>query len=67
VLERLHITQPDQAQHLLDMGLIHHEHGLLRKAVDYYERYLAIAPGDPGAQEVRQNLEAAALRLAQLN
>jgi hypothetical protein len=49
------------------MGLIHHEHGLLRKAVDYYERYLAIAPGNPGAQEVRQNLEAAALRLAQLN
>jgi regulator of sirC expression with transglutaminase-like and TPR domain len=67
VLERLHITQPDQAQHLLDMGLIHHEHGLLRKAVDYYERYLAMAPDDPGAQEVRQNLEAAALRLAQLN
>ena len=67
VLERLHQSQPGQAQHLLDMGLIHHQHGSLRRAVDYYERYLTIAPDEPGSQEVQLNLEAAARKLAQLN
>jgi regulator of sirC expression with transglutaminase-like and TPR domain len=67
VLERLHLAQPDHPQHLLDLGLIHHQYGLLRRAVDYYERFLTIAPEDPGAAEAQQNLVAAARRLVQLN
>jgi regulator of sirC expression with transglutaminase-like and TPR domain len=67
VLERLLQAQPDHPQHLLDMGLIHHQYGSLRKAVDYYERYLTLAPEAPEAQEVQRNLEATARRLAQLN
>jgi regulator of sirC expression with transglutaminase-like and TPR domain len=67
VLECLQLTQPDQVQHLLDLGLIHHQYGSLRKAVEFFERYLILAPDSPEAGEVRRNLEGAARRLAQLN
>lgn len=67
VVEHLRIIQPDEPGHLRDLGDIHFHMNSLRKAVKFYEAYLAQAPGAPDVEQVRQNYNLATQRLARLN
>lgn len=67
VIEHLHILQPDLPSHQRDLGLLHHQLGSLRQAVQFYEQYLQNAPGAPDAGAIRGNLQAAAQRKARMN
>lgn len=67
VVERLGILQPELPDHLLDLGLIHHQQGAYRSAIHYYQEYLSRAPQGPDAELVKVNLQTAVQQLAQLN
>ncbi len=67
VIEHLRLLQPDLPAHLRDLGLIHHQLGSLRQAVQLYEQYLQSAPEAPDAEVMRGNLQAAAQRMARMN
>jgi regulator of sirC expression with transglutaminase-like and TPR domain len=67
VLERLRLVQPDLPETLRDLGLVYHQQGSLRLAVQYYEQYLNREPEAADAEEIKRNLRAAAQKLAQLN
>lgn len=67
VVELLRITQPYKAEHLRDLGLILHQHGSLRQAIDMLEKYLLRMPEAPDADVVRRDLQIAAQKLSQRN
>lgn len=67
VVEHLRTVQPYKVEHLRDMGLILHQHGSLRQAIDMMEKYLLRMPEAPDAEVVRRDLQAAAQELAQRN
>jgi regulator of sirC expression with transglutaminase-like and TPR domain len=67
VIERLRLLQPDLPGHLRDLGLLHHQLGALRLAIQFYEQYLQRAPDAPDAETVRGNLQAAASQIARKN
>ncbi len=67
VVEHLRMLQPDEPQHLRDLGLVHQESGSLRLAIRYYEQYLARLPNAPDAEAIRANLQITAQRLGRLN
>jgi regulator of sirC expression with transglutaminase-like and TPR domain len=66
-LEHLRVLEPDHPEHLLDLGLIHHQHGSLRRAASYYEQYLNRAGNQPGYEEVLKTFQAVTRRLAEMN
>jgi regulator of sirC expression with transglutaminase-like and TPR domain len=67
VVEHLRIAQPENPNHLRDLGTIHNQNGALRQAIDFYERYLALAPETADADLVRRNLQETAYKLAKRN
>ncbi len=67
VIERLQYLQPDLPGHLRDLGLLHHQMGSLRLAVQFYEQYLQQSPGASDAETVRGNLKDAAGQMARRN
>ena len=67
VVERLAWLQPDNPNYLRDFGMIYQQNGSLGKAVEYYQRYLTLAPQAADAGQVRQNLLETAQKLAQRN
>lgn len=67
VVEHLRIAQPYKLEHLRDMGLILHQHGSLRQAIDMMEKYLLRMPDALDAEVVRRDLQAAAQELSRRN
>jgi regulator of sirC expression with transglutaminase-like and TPR domain len=67
VVEHMALLQPDQPDHLRDLGVIHYQNGSLTNAVYYYEQYLLRAPQAEDARLVRISLQSAARNLANRN
>jgi regulator of sirC expression with transglutaminase-like and TPR domain len=67
VLEHLRTAQPKNPDHLRDLGIIHNQLGSLRLAMDYFERYLVVAPDAADAALVRRNLQETALKISRRN
>lgn len=67
VIERLQQVQPESADHLRDLGLIHYQQGELYEAARYLEAYMEQAPETAEAAAIRQNLQPAFSRWAKLN
>jgi regulator of sirC expression with transglutaminase-like and TPR domain len=67
VVEHLLLLQPDQPDHLRDLGTIYRQTGALRKAIACYQRYLAMAPEAADTELVKRNLQETARMLANLN
>lgn len=67
VVERLRMLQPDLAELLRDLGVIHERKGSLRSAIHYYEQYLEQAPQAADADKVLARLRDAARQLSRLN
>ena len=67
VVEHLLALQPQNPDHLRDLGTIHRQNGSLRLAMEYFQRYLALAPQADDARLVRRNLQETASRLNRLN
>jgi regulator of sirC expression with transglutaminase-like and TPR domain len=59
VLQHLHQLQPESAEHLRDLGLVHYQKGNIRAAANYFDRYVAKAPDSPDATAIRQNFQLA--------
>lgn len=56
VVEHLRILQPDEVNHLRDLGVLHHHNGSPRQAADLLDAYLARAPNAPDAAVARNIL-----------
>jgi regulator of sirC expression with transglutaminase-like and TPR domain len=67
VVEHLNLLQPEQPDHLRDLGTINRQNGRLRLALDYYAQYLRLAPHAPDADLVRRNYVETAEKLARRN
>lgn len=67
VVERLRLLQPDLPDLLRDLGIIHERQGSLRRAIHWYEQYLAQAPQAADAGTVLARLRDAARHLSRLN
>ena len=67
VVERLAILQPDEAEHLRDLGLLHFRGGSGRQAADFLEGYLRRRPNAHDADLVRRSLAALLDEIARLN
>ena len=67
VVERLLLLQPDNPDHLRDLGTIHNQNGARRQAIEFYERYLALVPEAADANLVKRNLQETAYKLAKRN
>lgn len=67
VVEHLRLLHPGLADLLHDLGRIYHQQGRLGKAIDCYERYLALAPEASNADLALSQLQAAARSLARRN
>lgn len=67
VLERLRLIQPQELEHLRDLGLVSRRAGRLRRAVEYLEDYLMAAGDAPESEPIRQSLNALVRQLARLN
>lgn len=67
VVEHLKLLQPEQPDHLRDLGTIYRQNGKLGLALDYYAQYLQLAPHAPDADLVRRNYAETAEKLARRN
>ncbi len=67
VVEHLRMLQPDLPDLLRDSGIIYERQGSLRLAIQYYEKYLALAPQAADAGNVLARLRDAARQLSRLN
>jgi regulator of sirC expression with transglutaminase-like and TPR domain len=67
VIEQTSLLQPNMVELVRDRGIIYHQEGKLRQAVQFYERYLKLASDAPDAQAIQTHLRAVAQRLARLN
>ncbi len=67
VTHHLRIVQPDNPDHLRDLGLIHRQRGALRDSVVYLERYLLQAGDSDDVEVVKQRLRASVNELARRN
>lgn len=67
VMQHLRQVQPDDPDHLRDLGLIHYQRGRLHDAARYLESYLEQAPDTPEAAAIRQNLQPVFSRWAKMN
>jgi regulator of sirC expression with transglutaminase-like and TPR domain len=67
VLEHLQTAQPQNPDHVRDLGIIHNQIGSLSRAISYFERYLAMAPEAPDAALVRRDLQETAQKLSRRN
>jgi regulator of sirC expression with transglutaminase-like and TPR domain len=67
VIEHISLLQPDMHELVRDRGIIYHQKGKLKLAIQHYEEYLALAPEAPDAEAVTTHLRAAAQKLARMN
>jgi regulator of sirC expression with transglutaminase-like and TPR domain len=67
VIEHMSLLQPDINELVRDRGIIYHQTGKLKLAVQHYEEYLALAPDAPDVEAVTTHLRAAARTLARMN
>jgi regulator of sirC expression with transglutaminase-like and TPR domain len=67
VVERLALLQPDEAEHLRDLGLLHFRGGARRQAADLLEQYVLRRPAAHDADLVRRSLAAMLDEMARLN
>lgn len=67
VMEHLRLMQPDSADHLRDLGLIHYQNGSLRPAVQYLEAYLEKEPDSPEATAIREHFQMALNEWVRMN
>jgi regulator of sirC expression with transglutaminase-like and TPR domain len=67
IVERLRLLQPQAPEHLRELGVLLQRAGALRRAAEYLEEYLLLAPDAPDAESVRQTLNAMIRQLARLN
>ncbi len=67
VVEHLRLLQPEQPDHLRDLGTICRQNGRLGLALDYYAQYLRLAPDAPDTDLVRRNYAETAEKLARRN
>lgn len=56
VIEQLRVVQPDDAEHLRDLGLAHYRQRALPQAAHYLNQYLLMAPEAPDAQAIRDGM-----------
>lgn len=67
VLEHLRMIQPQDPEHLRDLGLVSQRAGQLRRAVEYLEDYLLAVGDAPEGEPIRQSLNVLVQQLARLN
>jgi regulator of sirC expression with transglutaminase-like and TPR domain len=67
ICERLLALQPTVAAHLRDLGVLHYRSGLLRRASELLDQYLARQPDAPDVGSVRQGRNLLLEQLARLN
>lgn len=56
VIEHLRLVQPDEPEHLRDLGLLYYQAGSMREAAHYLEMYLQQSPEAPDAKTIQQNV-----------
>ena len=67
VLNCLQALQPDAAEHLRDLGLLHYRNGAFRKASELFNEYLVLCPNAEDAESVRDGRNRLWEELARLN
>jgi regulator of sirC expression with transglutaminase-like and TPR domain len=67
VIEHLSLLQPGMHELVRDRGIIYHQKGKLKLAVQSYEKYLELVPDAPDAEAVTVHLRTAARMLARMN
>jgi regulator of sirC expression with transglutaminase-like and TPR domain len=67
VLECLRAAQPEEPEHLRDLGLLHYRSSSPRQAAELFEAYLSKAPNAPDADTVRNSLTLLVDQYARLN
>lgn len=67
VLDCLRAAQPDEPEHMRDLGLLHYRNDSPRQAAELFEAYLTMAPNAPDAETVRNNLTLLIDQYARLN
>jgi regulator of sirC expression with transglutaminase-like and TPR domain len=67
VVEHLHVIQPSAPDHLRDLGTINRQIGSSMLAIDYFQRYLALAPEAEDAGLVRRNIREIGQAVSRLN
>jgi regulator of sirC expression with transglutaminase-like and TPR domain len=67
VIEKMLLLDPFTPDHYRALGYLHGGAKSLGKAIEYLERYLALAPDAPDAGEVRQQLRAITNTIARWN
>jgi regulator of sirC expression with transglutaminase-like and TPR domain len=65
--ERILLLKPDDAREIRDRGLIYQQLECYRAAVADLERFLQLAPGDPSADTIREELVKLQRRAAQIH
>jgi regulator of sirC expression with transglutaminase-like and TPR domain len=66
-IAHIRLLHPSMHELDRDLGIIYHQKGELRLAVQYYEKYLALSPDAPDAEAITAHLRSAAQSLARLN
>lgn len=56
VLTFLQLMQPDEPQHLRDLGLLHYQTGSLLQAAQYLEKFVEQQPNGPEVQQIQKNV-----------
>ncbi|MCA9961705.1 MAG: tetratricopeptide repeat protein [Chloroflexota bacterium] len=56
VVKQLYLIQPDEPEHLRDLGLLYYQEGAMREAAFYLEKYLQRYPDAPEAKAIQQNV-----------
>ncbi len=67
VMEHVQMMQPDDPQHLRDLGLLHFQTGAMLQAAHYLEAYVQQQPDDPEVKEIQKNVWPAFERWARAN
>lgn len=67
VIEHTRMLQPNMPELIRDLGIIYHQKGQLRLAIENYEQYLNLVPDAPDAPAVKTQLRLASQRLSRLN
>jgi regulator of sirC expression with transglutaminase-like and TPR domain len=67
VIEHARLLQSDMPELVRDQGIIYHQNGKLRLAVQYYEQYLSLAPNALDGKAIQTHLKTVAQQLARLN
>jgi regulator of sirC expression with transglutaminase-like and TPR domain len=67
ILACLQALQPDQAEHVRDLGVLHYRNNSFKKASELFNEYLVLRPDAPDAESVRDGRNRLWDELARLN